>query len=241
MTRQNALLFALALVLFTGPGCSTGIGTSSPYSAGPGDMISTGWRNHVWANRAYETTIGTSGEDRMYGNDFQSGFVAGYKSICKGGDGNIPAVPPRQYWGSRYLSPEGQAKSKAWFEGYPEGIKAAQTDGIDAYRDVYVSQMIDDMNKNLGGLGPQVGEHMRGTAMPGQPSPVGNEAPPVPMPTSQKQSALLDSQVQATTPAKGNAAGMPIPILSNLNLIGTRTEASKSNGKVPVIRGSDLN
>lgn len=203
MTRQNALLLALALVVSVAPGCSSGIGVASPYSAGPADMVASGWRNHVWANRAFETRIGANPVDRLHAGDYRTGFVAGYKSVCQGGEGKVPAVPPRQYWGSRYLSPEGQAKSQAWFEGFPEGVKAAQADGIDAYRDVYVTNLLDDLNqaqnehRNPGAF-PVDGYMAPGMDQLNQPVPIlsGGEtfdAPPQPMADPQARSGLRNS------------------------------------------------
>lgn len=161
MNRQNAVLLALALMLLTGPGCtSSSVGTAGPYSGGPTDWIASGWRSHVWANRSYEVNVAQTGAERIHNNDYKRGFVAGYQAVCDGGDGEIPAVPPRKYWGSRYLSPEGQAKSRAWFEGYPAGVQAAQADGIDSYRDIYVSQLLDDVHSAQNGYQPQTGQHM---------------------------------------------------------------------------------
>ena len=166
MNRQNALLIALGLVFLAGTGCSTSsFGTSGPYSGGPSDWVASGWRSHVWANRAYETTVVQAGHHCRFEGDYKRGFVAGYQAVCDGGDGEIPAVPPRRYWGSRYLSPEGQSKSPAWFEGYPAGVRAAQSDGIDSYRDIYVSQLLDDVNNLQNGNQPAVGEHMNGVDM----------------------------------------------------------------------------
>lgn len=163
MNRQNAFLLALGLLFLAGTGCTSSVGTYGPYSGGPTDWVASGWRSHVWANRAYETSVvQAGGGERIYSGDYKRGFVAGYRAICEGSDGEIPAVPPRKYWGSRYLSPEGQAKSRAWFEGYPAGVQAAQTDGIDSYRDIYVSQLLDDMHRDQTGYAPAIGEHMEG-------------------------------------------------------------------------------
>ncbi len=123
-------------------------------------MLTSRWRDHVWANRAYETRVAGTGTERIYEGDFRRGFVAGYQSVSRGGDGTMPAMPPQRYWGSQYLSPDGQAKTKAWFEGFPEGVRAAQTDGIDAYRDIYVNQLLDDLNRQAPGTNPEMGRHM---------------------------------------------------------------------------------
>lgn len=166
MKRHYIYLLLAAVATLNGSGCSSGLGLSSPYSSGPREMFTSRWRDHVWANRAYETRIvGSggvgSGGKRAYESDYRGGFVAGYQSVSQGGDGTVPAMPPRKYWGSQYLSPEGQGKAKAWFEGFPEGVRAAQADGIDAYRDIYVGQLLEDVEKNGPGTKPEIGRHMK--------------------------------------------------------------------------------
>src|SRR6056297_27793 len=61
---------------------------------------------------------------------FEAGFRSGYEDVASGSDGCTPAIAPREYWGWRYQSPEGQAKVAAWFAGYPMGAKAAEQDGL---------------------------------------------------------------------------------------------------------------
>jgi len=187
MKRQYVSLLLAALAAVNAPGCSSGLGLSSPYSSGPREMMTSRWRDHVWANRAYQTRLADSATGRVYESDFRRGFIAGYQSVSQGGDGTIPAMPPRRYWGSQYLSPEGQAKSKSWFDGYPEGVRAAQADGIDAYRDIYVSQLLEDLQRQGPGMQPSEGRHMLDLppedrlAPPTPPEWVNPAAPPIPV------------------------------------------------------------
>lgn len=98
------------------------------------------YRDKVWAKRA--CNLRYSNCNRPYGSHFQSGFEAGYESICKGGDGYVPATPPECYWGFDYQTPDGAQCVNAWFEGFPSGVAAAKRDRAGTYRDVYVSRMI---------------------------------------------------------------------------------------------------
>lgn len=99
-----------------------------------------GYRNHVWANRAYNLRYGNC--DREYSDHFKQGFIDGYSDVCDGGDGYVPAVPPEDYWKYQYQCAEGAKCVNAWFKAYPAGVKAAREDGSGAFQKVYISKMI---------------------------------------------------------------------------------------------------
>jgi hypothetical protein len=99
-----------------------------------------GYRNHVWARRAYNLRYGNC--DRQYPEHFKQGFVDGYSDVCNGGDGYVPAVPPEKYWSFKYQSPEGAKCVNTWFKAYPLGVKAAREDSAGAFQKVYISKMI---------------------------------------------------------------------------------------------------
>jgi len=211
MKRHYIYLLLAAVATLNGSGCSSGLGLSSPYSSGPREMFTSKWRDHVWANRAYETRIAGSAGKRAFQSDYRGGFVAGYQSVSQGGDGTVPAMPPRKYWGSQYLSPDGQAKAKAWFEGFPEGVAAARADGIDAYRDIYVSQLLEDVERNGPGTKPEIGRHMKDM-------PVEDRLPPA---------NVLEWQ---------NESAPPLPVTYNqpVSYMEPETQAVRSQGPVPV-------
>ena len=100
------------------------------------------YRDMVWARRAYNLRYGNC--DRAFTNHFRNGFVEGYCSVCEGGDGYVPALPPEEYWGYEYQSAEGSQCVNAWFEGYPLGAAAARKDNAGKYHDVYISKMINN-------------------------------------------------------------------------------------------------
>lgn len=215
MKRHYIYLLLAAIATLNGSGCSSGLGLSSPYSSGPREMFTSRWRDHVWSNRAYETRLADSAGDRSYEADFRRGFIAGYQSISQGGDGTVPAMPPRKYWGSEYLSPEGQSKAKAWFEGFPSGVQAAQADGIDAYRDIYVSQLLQEVEKNGPGTKPEIGRHMKD--MPAEdrlpPSNVplwqDESAPPIPV-TYNRPVSYVETEMIAPSQAAQRTGPVPV-------------------------------
>lgn len=105
------------------------------------DDFAIGWRNHVWANQAWKEREHTFA-DQPQNYDFGEGFRAGYRAVASGGDGCPPPLPPRKYWSWKYSSPEGQAKTAAWFAGYPYGVAASEEDGAGLWREIQVSEPI---------------------------------------------------------------------------------------------------
>lgn len=69
--------------------------------------------------------------DVAYPFDFGQGFRAGYQSICMGGDGCRPPMPPRTYWSHHYQCDEGRCQIMAWYDGYHHGALAAQCNGCE--------------------------------------------------------------------------------------------------------------
>lgn len=105
------------------------------------DQLFCGWRDYVWAKRAFYQRYPHC--QRLHSAHFRRGFMAGYTAICAGEDEYTPAVPPEDYWGYKYQNAEGSQIVGAWFEGYPEGVKAATEDGAGMYRDIKVSAMLN--------------------------------------------------------------------------------------------------
>lgn len=128
----------LLMAVINSTGCHRSI-----YSGGSQALDSTfmSYRDHVWANRAYNLTY--RGEQRKFGDHHRKGFIEGYCSACEGGDGYVPALPPEEYWSYAYKSDEGARCVEAWYEGYPEGVAAARKTGAEKFRSIYVSKMVD--------------------------------------------------------------------------------------------------
>ncbi len=131
-----AILCAVALPL---SGCSafTGVQNAWTYNAGWNEKMLRD-KNYFSARRAWKTRAHCF-ENQKYIKDFARGFRAGYMDIADGGTGCTPTFPPREYWGWRYQSCEGQAKVSAWFSGFPHGARAAEEDGIGNYSQIQTS------------------------------------------------------------------------------------------------------
>jgi len=74
--------------------------------------------------------------------------------VADGGTGCVPSFPPREYWGWRYQSCEGQAKVSAWFSGFPHGVRAAEEDGIGNYYQMQTSAGVQQQYAQHGMLDP---------------------------------------------------------------------------------------
>lgn len=136
LTRQITLILAACCIFSTGCTISQGIRESVEYNDSVNDFV-LNWRNSNWSQRAWAEREHQF-EGQLHGDDFKEGFRAGYTEIAEGGVGCLPTVPPRKYWSWRYQSPDGKARVDAWFAGYPEGVKAAQDEGIGDWSSINV-------------------------------------------------------------------------------------------------------
>lgn len=132
----------MAVSGFSGCNIISGVNDYITYNTPAEDFVS-GWRDKVWANRAYNARRETF-EAPEYEAHFRAGFIAGYRNISQGGQGCSPSLPPRTYWSWRYQSAEGQAKVGAWFSGYPHGARAAEEDGVGNYYQIQVANWVDE-------------------------------------------------------------------------------------------------
>jgi hypothetical protein len=147
------------------------------------DSLFTAWRDHVWAKRAFHRCYPVCGH--LHARHFRRGFMAGYGAVCGGEDPYLPAVAPEEYWGYSYQSAEGSQMVGAWFEGYPEGVKAANQDGAGAYRNLQISSSMDELMEPNSDpwapyMTPEGGDQPpvisgQGTEMPALPEPVSTE------------------------------------------------------------------
>ena len=135
--RLLIVLFAASMAL-PNSGCASNMRLGS---LGFGDALLEGYRDRVWAKRAYNLRYNNC--DRPYESHFQNGFVAGYCDTCNGGDGYVPALPPNEYRGFEFQSPDGAQCVQSWFEGFPAGVAAAKKDRAGEFHDIYTSRMIN--------------------------------------------------------------------------------------------------
>jgi len=67
---------------------------------------------------------------------FTRGWKKGYYSVANGGDGVLPAVPPKHYWSVLYQSAKGRDQVAAWFDGYGQGAADAEADGVKSLNEI---------------------------------------------------------------------------------------------------------
>jgi hypothetical protein len=99
------------------------------------DDFMLGYRNRTLAEKAWHRHKKRFCDERFM-REFKDGFISGYVDVASGGNGCIPAVAPRQYWGWRYQSGNGQQAINAWFKGYPLGVQAAEQDGVGHWQQI---------------------------------------------------------------------------------------------------------
>ena len=84
----------------------------------------------VWAEVASQS--GAAGFTKHY----ERGFVTGFADyMYRGGDGEAPLVPPRDYWQLGYQSDRGKQAVDEWYEGFRHGVQECRARG---YREMVV-------------------------------------------------------------------------------------------------------
>ncbi len=135
---QRLVMLSIVAVLLSGSlGCRCIETFHDAYIDGPIRC----YRERVWAERAYNVRFGNCHRD--FETHFERGFIEGYSAVSQGGDGFVPAMPPRAYWGSEYQTADGAQCVNTWFEGYPAGAAAARQDSAGNYHQIYVSKMME--------------------------------------------------------------------------------------------------
>ena len=200
--------FAPLLLLFAAVVCTQSVGCLGPNRPHAcGNMVDgmfSDFRERVWANRAFNLEY--RGMPRKFREHFHKGFVEGYCSVCNGGDGYIPAMPPRDYWGYEFQSSDGAQCVSAWFEGYPEGVAAARKTNAGKNADMYISSMAEraiQQEKEGVRLASQVdivgsGSNQPAKSTASQPPAVESAEPPAPI--SSRQDRKPDAGNEAVKP-----------------------------------------
>ena len=121
---------ALGLMLCSTTGCTTTSGLARAFGDGHClDDFMIGYRNKAMAEKAWHCQKDQYCNQK-HSKEFKQGFCEGFMEVTSGGNGCVPAVAPKQYWGWRYQSAQGQGAVNAWFEGYPMGVRAAEELGV---------------------------------------------------------------------------------------------------------------
>ena len=161
-----ATLVASTLGGFSGCAAVNGAKNSWNYSGMMNEMM-MGYRNQAWANKAWHNRKHQFCKEKQL-HEFCEGFRAGYATVTEGSEGCNPAFPPRQYWGWKYQSAEGQEKVAAWYAGFPHGARAAEEDGIGGWNQIQTSNNVQKRFEEQGmmGIGQSVGMYPMPEAQP---------------------------------------------------------------------------
>lgn len=173
------------------------------------------FRERVWARRAFNQQYGHM--PRKFREHFRKGFVEGYCNVCNGGDGYVPAMPPKEYWGYEFQSSDGAECVSAWFDGYPDGVAAARKNNAGKNADMYISSMIEravQQERDGVRLASQVSitrnpdSKTRVAEVPaGDKAPATESAAPPPPPTSSRQKPV------APKTSSGKPEAAPVQLL----------------------------
>lgn len=121
-------------------GCTIGSGAySSLTDCDCIDDFMLGYRNRAMAEKAWHCRKPCI-PNRQYTKEFKDGFIAGYMDIAAGGNGCTPAMAPSSFWGFQYQTASGHQAINAWFAGFPQGVKAAEQDGVGHWHSIGMSR-----------------------------------------------------------------------------------------------------
>jgi hypothetical protein len=149
---KRALILGACLTAFTGCTAVQSGKNAWQYSGAWNDMM-TNYRNEAWANKSWHARKHQFCREKHM-QEFAEGFRAGYAEVAQGSEACTPAFAPRQYWGWKYQSAEGQEKVAAWYSGYPHGARAAEEDGIGNWTQIQTSMTLQQNLADQGMLGP---------------------------------------------------------------------------------------
>lgn len=138
------LLMFLGLSILQSVGCTAWTSVNNYWRYNPyWNESMLAYRNRSAASKAWHCRKHHFANQRCL-KEFAEGFKAGYSNVADGGNGCTPAFPPRDYWGWRYQSCEGQARVAAWFAGFPHGARAAEEEGIGHWTQMQTSANIQN-------------------------------------------------------------------------------------------------
>jgi hypothetical protein len=84
---------------------------------------------HRWAAEEWERAVQSS-PDITNSPSYHAGFVDGFVDyVYRGGTGEPPPIPPREFWNVEGRSPEGKAMANDWFAGFRHGARMGSEGG----------------------------------------------------------------------------------------------------------------
>jgi hypothetical protein len=211
LQRGKLLTASLIVVLGCSSGCTLvhNAHRALSYDESWNDAVIV-MRNRNWSAKAWHKRKHNFCNER-YSADFCAGFRQGYEDVANGSNGCTPAHPPRQYWSWEFQSAEGQARTSAWFSGYPLGARAAEEDGVGNYTQLQLSSGLQREYQQCGVLPQGAALYPIPATTPVTNPPAG--AGTLPSPSGAMQ-APLNSSFQMGSPvpmAIGEPTVVPLP------------------------------
>jgi len=99
------------------------------------DDFMVGYRNRAMAEKAWHCRKANFCDSR-YAGEFKDGFIKGYLEVASGGTGCTPLMAPSAYHGWQYQTADGHSAVNAWFQGFPQGVRAAEEDGVGNWQSI---------------------------------------------------------------------------------------------------------
>lgn len=78
---------------------------------------------------------------------FRKGYLQAYTDVALGESGEVPPVPPEEYWAAHYRTPQGYLEIQEWFTGYKLGAEHALADGRNDYNKIATPYSLMDGNQ----------------------------------------------------------------------------------------------
>ncbi len=163
---KAAIVALLTLLSLSTPGCSVmhnGFGALTKNNSWNDTVVVL--RNRSYSAKAWHRRKQNFCTER-HNQDFCNGFRAGYEAVCTGSNGCTPAYPPNEYWSWEYQSGEGQARTSAWFTGYPHGVRAAEEEGASNWHQIQFSPDMNNQLQNTAALNQPMGGYPYSAAQP---------------------------------------------------------------------------
>lgn len=109
---------------------------------------------------------------------FRKGYQQAYVDIALGDSGEVPPVPPEEYWAAQYRTPEGYMEIQEWFTGYKLGAEHALSGGRYDYDNIATPYSLNEWNQ------PVAEYSDSGTVYPSEPLPEVHSQPQTAPPAS---------------------------------------------------------
>lgn len=138
---------------------------------------------------------------------FRKGYRQAYIDIALGDSGEVPPVPPEEYWAAHYRTPAGYVEIQEWFTGYKLGAEHALADGRYEYNKVATPYSLTGWDQ------PEFEQWDENINYPQhvvEPRPSSNYAPPAPMSVPQRPTIKIPNQQPAPAP-QPEIPAQPIP------------------------------